>query len=268
MLYIGYLDEFGHDGPYLSRNHPNHKTHPVFGLGGFVLPATNVRDFAHFFFNQKKLLLDYEIKKSNEHPARWEKKGSALYTVTNINKYRQLRVTTNRLLSKIRALGGWCFYYGQEKYRSIERHDSKKLHFLALKSVIQRINKECQQAGDQFFLIVDQKGDDRFRKETVIQSATTMFGGSNPSYSMIEPPIQAESHLYQTLQMADWLCGIYGRLSALKVEPETWEEFAVFEKYFSDRIEAVTRRSRINPLPKPAQPSSQTLLKLQQKFNQ
>lgn len=267
MLYIGYLDEFGHDGPYLSRNHPNHKTHPVFGLGGFVLPATTVRDFAHFFFNQKNLLLSYEIEKSGEHRARWEKKGSALYTVKNITKYRQLRVTTNRLLNKINTLGGWCFFYGQEKYRSLDTHDSKKLHFLSLRAAIQRIDRECEKNGHQFLLIVDQKGDDKFRKETAIQSATTMFGGNNPSFSMIEPPIQAESHLYQTLQMADWLCGIYGRLSALKAEPDIWPEFEVFDKYFSERLESLARNSKINMLPKHTPPSEQMLLKLQQKFN-
>jgi hypothetical protein len=35
VLYIAYLDEFGHDGPFISRNHEKHNTSPVFGLGGF-----------------------------------------------------------------------------------------------------------------------------------------------------------------------------------------------------------------------------------------
>ena len=34
LLYIVYLDEFGHIGPFISHDHPTHKTHPIFGLGG------------------------------------------------------------------------------------------------------------------------------------------------------------------------------------------------------------------------------------------
>lgn len=35
--YIVYLDEFGQIGPYISADHQKHNTHPVFGLGGFVI---------------------------------------------------------------------------------------------------------------------------------------------------------------------------------------------------------------------------------------
>ncbi|PKD78280.1 DUF3800 domain-containing protein, partial [Escherichia coli] len=39
MHYVVYLDEFGHVGPFLSRDHAQYKTSPVFGFGGFLLPA-------------------------------------------------------------------------------------------------------------------------------------------------------------------------------------------------------------------------------------
>jgi hypothetical protein len=48
--YIAYLDEFGHIGPFVSRDHPQHNTSPVFGLGGFVLPSSKVRAFATWFY--------------------------------------------------------------------------------------------------------------------------------------------------------------------------------------------------------------------------
>lgn len=56
QLYIVYLDEFGHDGPFISHDHDIHNTHPVFGLGGFVIPANKVREFSHFFFKLKQNL--------------------------------------------------------------------------------------------------------------------------------------------------------------------------------------------------------------------
>ena len=39
MTLFAYLDEFGHIGPYVARQHPSYKESPVFGLAGFVLPA-------------------------------------------------------------------------------------------------------------------------------------------------------------------------------------------------------------------------------------
>nr|AFK89092.1 hypothetical protein [Pseudomonas syringae] len=44
--YVAYLDEFGHVGQYVSRNHPKYKTHPAFGFAGLMLPATEIREFA------------------------------------------------------------------------------------------------------------------------------------------------------------------------------------------------------------------------------
>ena len=59
--YIAYLDEFGHIGPFVSRQHPQHNTSPVFGLGGFVLPSSKVRAFATWFYQLKCNLLQFEI---------------------------------------------------------------------------------------------------------------------------------------------------------------------------------------------------------------
>jgi hypothetical protein len=39
-IYLVYLDEFGHVGPYVSRTHPHHNTSPVFGFGGLVFQRT------------------------------------------------------------------------------------------------------------------------------------------------------------------------------------------------------------------------------------
>ena len=103
MTYFAYLDEFGHIGPYVSRQHPKYKESPVFGLAGFVLPAEHVRGLGTWFFKCKCDLLEWEINRSNQHPARWEKKGSALYTVKNVTRYREIRNFTNRLFKKIKS---------------------------------------------------------------------------------------------------------------------------------------------------------------------
>ena len=112
MTYIAYLDEFGHIGPYIARDHPRHNDSPVFGLAGFIMPLEVVRGFGTWFYQRKCDLLDFEIRRSGEHPAVWEKKGSSLFTVRNVTQYPELRQTTFRLLNKIQNLGGHVFYRG------------------------------------------------------------------------------------------------------------------------------------------------------------
>ncbi len=63
------------------------------------MPADEVRGFGTWFFQRKCELLDFEIRRSGEHPAVWEKKGSSLYTVKNVERYPELRRTTFRLLN-------------------------------------------------------------------------------------------------------------------------------------------------------------------------
>ncbi|WP_085943717.1 hypothetical protein [Achromobacter insuavis] len=43
MHYVVYIDEFGHVGPFLSRDHAQYKTSPVFGFGGFLIPVDAAR---------------------------------------------------------------------------------------------------------------------------------------------------------------------------------------------------------------------------------
>ena len=128
MTYFAYLDEFGHIGPYVSKQDPKHNDSPVFGLAGFVLPAEEVRGFGTWFFQRKCELLAFEIKRSDKHPAQWEKKGSALYTVPNVTCYPELRVFTNRLLNKIGRLGGFVFYVGIKKTRPPADHNPNQLY--------------------------------------------------------------------------------------------------------------------------------------------
>ena len=63
--------------------------------------------------------------------------------------------------------------------------------------------------------------------------------------SLIEPPFHLESHRYQTVQAADWIAALVGRLGALWKEPDAWPENAVFRRYFEGRLAAVQVRSGI-----------------------
>ena len=143
LLYIVYLDEFGHVGPYISSDHEKHNTHPVFGLGGVAIPSDQVRSFSTYFFKLKKQLLAFELHRSGVHPAKWEKKGSSLYTFKNIEKYKELRQATFRLLNHINKIGGFIIHVGIEKHLGVENHDSKKLYQSVLTEMIKRMDQEC-----------------------------------------------------------------------------------------------------------------------------
>ena len=245
MTYLAYLDEFGHVGPYIARDDSHYRTSPVFGLAGFVLPADEVRGFGTWFYQRKCELLDFEIMRSGKHPALWEKKGASLYTATNVSRYPGLRRSTNRLLNKIEDLGGFVFYVGIRKTWAPEAHDSSRLYGDILQEVIKRIDQFCAEDCyrlENFVLILDEHSQ---RPALITRAAQNMYRRNERRQQLIEPPFHVESHRYQTLQAADWIAGLVGRLGAVWAEPEVWPENEIFRLYFEDRINNVSRRSGV-----------------------
>jgi len=245
FVYIAYLDEFGHIGPYISRDHPNHNTSPVFGLAGLVLPAGSVRSFATWFFKRKCELLAWEIERSGAHPAQWEKKGSSLYTVKNVERYRELRNFTNRFLRKITSCGGFVIFVGVRKTNDPRRHCPNKLYVAILIETIKRIDQFCTEdclTGTSFLLVMDEHDQ---RSAFITEAAKAMFHPTEPRRNLIEAPFQVESHRYQTLQAADWIAGLVGRLGTYWIDRERYEENMVFRRYFEDRLNDCARRSGI-----------------------
>ncbi len=245
-VYFAYLDEFGHEGPYVSRLHAMHKTSPIFGLGGIVLPEESVRPFATFFFELKKHLLDFEIKLSGKPAYLWEKKGSALFTTKNVTKYRELRRAAIRILHRISAQGGMVFYVGVEKTRLPQNHDSVRLYRYVLTESIKRLDQFCAARHSKFLLMLDEKTDghgNKFRGQIVAQASHDMY--VNHRKSLIEPPFQAESHLYQTLQCADWICGLVGRWGTFRVKPSEYPDYGWAKTFFEVPLRQISPISGI-----------------------
>ena len=249
VTYFAYLDEFGHIGPYVSpyvsRQDSKHNDSPVFGLAGFILPSERVRGFGTWFFQRKCQLLSYEIQRSGKHPAQWEKKGSSLYTVKNVHRYQELRHFTNRLLNNIRYLGGFIFYVGIRKTKLPDAHNPNKLQQAILHEAMKQIDQFCKddcQPSENFLLILD---DHDQRSELITKASQNMYGGEEPKARLIEPPFHLESHRYQTLQAADWIAGLVGRLGAYWADPVTYSDNQVFHQYFENRLKQVSIRSSV-----------------------
>jgi hypothetical protein len=247
-MYFAYLDEFGHVGPYTGRGNAKYNESPVFGLGGIILPAAEVRGFATWFYQLKSNLLRWEIDASGEAAYWWEKKGAQLFTTRNVEAYRELRVATNRLLNKIEAVGGKCVYVGLEKYSTPEEHSATSLYLAVLREVIKRIDQFCERENRQWLLLMDEQERSHFRRQIVSTASISMFGPDQRT-RLIEPPIQAESHLFQTLQCADWICGLTGRLGAYVCRPDEYADLVWAATYFQNRLNKVAPFSAFRKRP-------------------
>ena len=245
MTYLAYLDEFGHIGPYVSKEDPKYHESPVFGFAGFVLPAEEVRGFGTWFFQRKCQLLETEIQQSEKHRASWEKKGSSLYTVRNVLRYPELRRFTNRLFNKIETLGGFVFYVGIKKTAPPAEHRPNRLYERVFLEAIKRIDEFCAadcHPPNNFLLILDEH---QQRANLITRAAQSMYGQTEQRRHLIEMPFHLESHRYQTIQAADWIAGLVGRLGAIWADPAAYTENDVFRKYFEQRLKRIRRRSGI-----------------------
>lgn len=265
--YAVYLDEFGHIGPYVSSNDPKYNDSPVFGLAGMLLPVEEIREFAIWFYQLKCKLLAYDLKHANpgNRPAyQWEKKGSQVYTVVNVNKYKELRQATNRILNRITKAGGHVFYTGIHKTALPQDHNSSKVFSQQLLQTVRKIDQFCAAEKSTFMMLLDeQRAGDDWRMRNVEACTLAMFEDAvQKCRSLIEPPIQAESHLFQTLQCADWICGLVGRLTGYASAPAEYPDWDVFTKYFSDRITAAALPCSAleKELPKSVPATAETLL--------
>ena len=213
-MLIAYLDEFGHIGPYISESHPKFNTHPIFGYAGFVMPAENVREFGGYFEYIKESLLRFEIERDGAHPRRWEKKGASLFTTKNIEQYPELTRAFKRLMGKLNKLGGKVIFYGQVKptgsaKETGETAAERSAH--ALRQTLQRLSWHAGRLDRDIMIVLDSV-DDKPRLEAVSVMASFIYSNSkNDLRRVVEAPMQVESHLYATIQFADWLCALLGR---------------------------------------------------------
>lgn len=251
MHYFVYLDEFGHIGPYISKTDKKHHTSPIFGLGGLILPAKEVRTFSSFFFQLKNSLCCDEISSQDKHPSECEVKGSYVFRPKNLEKYPQLRRSVNRLLNQIELRQGQVFYVGIKKYMTPDQSNSEKLYCAVLKEAIKRIDKFASQNNATVSIIMDQVSEigikSDFRRTVVKQANVEMYGASHRS-RLTEAPIHVESNLFQTVQCADWLCSLITKIRTYENMPEVYPEYEVFHKYFNSRLETVAPLSGIRTM--------------------
>src|SRR5579883_2002750 len=88
-MHFVFLDEFGHIGPFVSKDHHQYNTSPVFGVAGYYLPEREVRPFASWFYRFKNDIYQKDIEASSRHRATWEKKGNEIFTAGHVYKTKR-----------------------------------------------------------------------------------------------------------------------------------------------------------------------------------
>lgn len=242
MLFV-YIDDFGHPGPYFNRNHPRHNTSPVFGYAGFALPEQHVRAFSSFFLQLKGHNLAHEAERASKPIYKWEKKGTNLFTKNSIDRYPSVRQMAFRLMDEIHQRGGFIFYHGKEKFKEVENLNPVGLQTAMLSKAIRKLDKAAWRVDARFAIVMDQSSS---RTELLECAQKTMFG-EHPCRKMVSPPFEVESHLDQNMQAADWIATIVGRIYAAEYDPEGFQGYESYDKYFRERLGRVARFSSCSP---------------------
>lgn len=244
MLYFAYLDEFGHDGAFISCQDARYNDHPAYGLGGLVLPEASVRPVASWFYHLKQDLLR-EDPEASGRGFEWEKKGSKLYTTRNVDSYPELRFATRRLLDRLPRAGGFLFFAGTRKSASPLEHSAERLHLALVREVIKRLDDHCAAVDARFLLLLDQKATASLGASIRREAALVMYGSDAARNRLIEQPWIVNSLEVQLMQYADWLCGLLGRYVAFQMAPAEFPDFQWAETQFGTRIRRVSIRSGI-----------------------
>ena len=171
-----------------------------------------------------------------------------LFTRSGTSKGTGKLGISRRFLARIGRAGGFAFYVGVEKTIGAADHNSNNLYRAVLREAIKRLDQYCGTdcaPAEEFLLVMDEHDQ---RSAFITESSMAMYNPVEPRRTMIEPPFQVESHRYQTLQAADWISGLVGRLGAVWTNPAGYPENEIFQRYFEGRLHAVSRRSGIRRL--------------------
>lgn len=242
-IYFIYLDEFGHIGPFMSRQAKKYNESPVFGLAGIILPEDAIRPFATKFLQLKEYLFEREIKRSGKLASHWEKHGSEIFTPKSVARYPHFRSTGFRILNHVRDCGGRVFYYGREKISGTTNVHSIGLYTTILSHTIRQLERFGESVNANYIMVVDEHS---ARRELLITASKTMYGVS-PARHMLSPPFEVESHFNQNIQAADWVAAIVGRLWNYELLPDQFADHKDFRKYFWRRVHQVVTHSTVLP---------------------
>jgi hypothetical protein len=87
--------------------------------------------------------------------------------------------------------------------------------------------------------------DEHSSRLSLLENAMRAMYGQDPVRRLVQPPFQVESHLYQAVQVADWISAVVGPLWSFRALPQQFADEAWAEKYFAQRIDGASTHSSV-----------------------
>lgn len=255
-MLLGYIDEVGETGAFVSRQDPRYKTSPAFGYTGFLIPAENARAFGSEFTKQKRIRFSTEIVNA-PNPARWEVKGADLFRPdTPIVRPENLRIFGS-LVERLQKLGGHLFYYVDEKPIGTPRQtklDQVGREREAMRETLNRLATQANREDRNLMVLVDSINE-KSRKERIAEMYSHIFSrsGEHPEMrSIVEPPMHVDSALSSNIQFADWIAAYVSRaIDRQLIEDSRYQwiadDISTFKVYGSFTLESKLHLLRNRP---------------------
>ena len=224
-MLLAYIDEIGEPGAYVSKEHPRFNTNPVFGYAGFVIPERTARRFGRHFTEEKRRQFANELV-GIEHPGRWERKGSDIFTPDAWASYRSQIRTFRGLVRTLGNLGGKVFYYADQKEKGTEKQVRLDRDERETRAMQETVNRLCRYAAgqDSNLLIMMDQINEKQRAAHVSASYAHIFSRSKEFPEMeaaVEPPMHIDSALSSNIQFADWVATAVSRAIDYQLEPQS-----------------------------------------------
>lgn len=237
-MLVAYIDEFGHEGPFVSPEHRKYHQHPAFGYAGMILPAEHARTFGAYFKRQRNTLFRTLVDASPT-PSQFEKKGNEYFSTGSIDSYPQHVRVFRALVEKLSSLGGVLFYHGHEKQLgpvSVTGRESRDTVEQSLRETLNRIGRYAEHKDTQVLIIADAITD-KTRREIAANMYAHIYSRSSEYPEMkriVEVPLHIESKLNSNVQFADWVCALIARASHYQLVRES--EFGWAAEKFGDCV--------------------------------
>lgn len=217
-MLLAYIDEIGEPGAFCAPDHRQFKTSPAFGYGGFIIDASEARSFGAIFAKERNTLFKAELEKE-EHPGRWEKKGSEVFRPdTPDTRPQNLRVFRG-LTRDIDRFDGKLFYYADEKplgtpkQTNLTRDAIFEREADAMRETLNRVARYAQEHNDNILVLMDQINE-KSRKARLPVMYQHILGRAAKHEEMrliTEPPMHIDSKLSANIQFTDWVSAIITR---------------------------------------------------------
>jgi hypothetical protein len=207
IMYLLYLDEFGHAGRWVP-NDPLHNHHPLFGLAGFAVPGMRWADLDRQFYRlkcdiYKKEIFPFAISKG-ERQERFEPKQL---------KSRRDLIFAAEVLNLVRQNQGHVFAFGYQKSIDHKSHRDHALYIGCVENSMLNFEEYLKEHGGKQAgrgVVIMDRRNDALNGIVLGAAQSFLFGRSRNQFGrsidrIVEAPMLVPSEYYHGVQMADMI---------------------------------------------------------------